>query len=82
MKALELAQALDDAPYSCGLTNEAADELRRLAEVNAELLEALDFYGRFILKHKDTGAARICTPIDHDGGDRARNAIAKAKEQQ
>jgi hypothetical protein len=40
-EALRLADALDSAPYSSGCTNEAADELRRLHAVNAELLEAL-----------------------------------------
>lgn len=35
-EALFLADALDNAPYSCGCTNEAAAELRRLhAECDA-----------------------------------------------
>jgi DNA-binding FrmR family transcriptional regulator len=40
-EALWLADALDSAPYSSGCTNEAADELRRLHAVNAELLGLL-----------------------------------------
>jgi hypothetical protein len=55
------------------------DELRRLHAVNAELLEALDFYGRYILRNKHTREASILTPIEHDCGDRARAAIAKAE---
>ena len=57
---------------------EAAAELRRLHSVNTELLEALDFYGRYILRSK-AGDASILTPIDHDCGDRARAAINKAE---
>lgn len=42
-EALRLADALDSAPYSSPLTNDAAEELRRLHAVNEELLEALKF---------------------------------------
>ena len=71
--ALRHAQELDRR----GLLEEA-DELRRLHAVNQELLEALDFYGRYILRNKHTREASILTPIEHDCGDRARAAIAKA----
>jgi hypothetical protein len=40
--ALWLADALDKAPYSSLFTNDAAEELRRLHAVNADLLEALN----------------------------------------
>ena len=56
----------------------AAAELRRLHEVNTELLAVLDFYARYILRGK-AGDASILTPIDHDCGDRARAAIKKAE---
>ena len=55
-----------------------AEELRRLQQLNQKLLEVLDFYGRYILRSK-SGDASILTPIDHDCGDRARAAIAKAE---
>ena len=40
-EALRLADELDAAPYSSQCTNAAAAELRRLHEVNQELLAAL-----------------------------------------
>ena len=52
--------------------------IEKLEAINQELLEALDFYGRYILRSK-AGDASILTPIDHDCGDRARAAIAKAE---
>lgn len=41
-KAEELAKQLDEAPYSCGCTNEAAAELRRLDVENVNLRIALE----------------------------------------
>ena len=67
MKALELANALDRAPYSCGCTMMAADEIRHLVEVNAELLA----FAEWFLENRDG-----------PGGSMARDAVAKAKEQQ
>jgi hypothetical protein len=74
--ALRLANLLNP---SDSVESQAAAELRRLHAVNQELLEALDFYGRYILRNKHTREASILTPIEHDCGDRARAAIARAE---
>lgn len=42
MKALELAELAETTMRPGGLADEVAAELRRLAEVNAELLRALE----------------------------------------
>ena len=47
-EALRSADALDLAPYSSPCTNDAAAELRRLHEVNGELLEALKYARRMV----------------------------------
>ena len=64
-EALRLADALDSAPYSSPLTNDAAEELRRLYAVNEELLKALK---AFLEDGQDYTSTR----------DKARAAIAKA----
>ena len=74
-EALRLADECDEHMVDFA---DVAAELRRLHESNQELLEVLDFYGRYILRSK-AGDASILTPIDHDCGDRARAAIAKAE---
>lgn len=71
--ALRHAQELDRR----GLLEEA-DELRRLHAVNAELLEALKFYG-------SSCDATESTPCGYEGNlccKRARAAIAKAEGEQ
>ncbi len=67
-EALRLANALDSAPYSSGCTNEAADALRRLHAVNAELLEALKL-AQSIIGHPEDAHSKLISA-----------AIAKAEE--
>lgn len=80
-KATELADDItpdtENVPDLKSLLD-AASELRRLDRVNAQLLEALDFYGRNLLRRKSNGDLVVLTPIEHDCGDKARAAIAKA----
>jgi hypothetical protein len=45
-EALRLADELDAAPYSSQCTNASAAELRRLHEINQELLAALENLAR------------------------------------
>lgn len=75
MKALELANTLDSietmSDWKRDAISNAAAELRRLAEVNAELLGALE-------KARASFEAR-CAAGD---ADMCIDAIAKAKEQQ
>jgi len=77
-EALRLCEIVDYLREPTEFQRDAAAELRRLHEVNQELLAALDFYGRYILRSK-SGDASILTPIDHDCGDQARAAIAKGE---
>jgi len=60
-EALRLADELDAAPYSSPCTNNAAAELRRLHEVNTELLAALkalnDYYGMSAREQLETERA-------------------------
>jgi len=70
-EALRLADLLDSAPYSSSLTNDAAEELRRLHAVNEELLEALK------LMLDDARHDRVTIEVFN----RASDAITKAGEQ-
>ena len=84
MKALELADQLFLASTRCddhySLDRSAAAELRRLAEVNAELLGALDKAHDAMMDASGCSmpAARELSEAIH----KVRTAIAKAKEQQ
>jgi hypothetical protein len=44
-EALRLALLLDNAPYSCGCTNDAAEELRRLHSENERLRQLIAYQG-------------------------------------
>lgn len=76
MKALELAEITEERPTMVN-GRKCAAELRRLAEVNAELLGALELTLTLaVLKFGN---------LDNDVNtifEQARAAIAKAKEQQ
>jgi hypothetical protein len=75
--ALRLADALI-SPHAGPWDNlEAADELRRLHAVNAQLLEALDYFMQCVEQ-----SAHLDARIGFMGGafDKARAAIAAAKE--
>lgn len=65
---------------STALAEQPADDAKKDAALKA-CVEALDFYGRYILRRASTGEVMTLTPIDHDGGDRARAAITQAQEQ-
>ena len=69
--ALRLAKWLDDMPSSgYALTNQAAAELRRLHEVNQELLEALKSLVQ-VVAHLDPCPATL---------EQARAAITKGEQ--
>ena len=70
-EALRLADLIDKVPYRG--THEAADELRRLHEVNQELLKAL----KEMLRSHEVGVQ-----MAGRGLDKARAAIAKATGEQ
>lgn len=88
MKALELANQLENEIEShdgssltamCqGIADDAAAELRRLAELNAELLGALEDAAE-ALSHIEE---KMCMRVNPPTLENARKAIAKAKEQQ
>lgn len=67
-EALRLADELDAAPYSSQCTNATAFELRRLHEVNQELLAAL----KEILDGEGKSFRELC--------EQARAAIAKGEQ--
>ena len=69
-KAMQLADALENDPMPLGWYIEAADELRRLHEVNAELVEALKPF------------VTIGSGFDSIDLLRGREAIAKATGEQ
>jgi len=66
-EALRLADELDAAPYSSQCTNAAAAELRRLHEVNQELVAAL----KEMLDGENKSFRELC--------EQARAAIAKGE---
>jgi hypothetical protein len=73
-EALRLAQELD-AYHTMACHKQAAAELRRLHDLNGELLEALKFYG-------SSCDATESTPCGYEGNlccKRARVAIARAE---
>ena len=76
--ALRLAESAH-LGYRVGWQREAATELRRLHQVNAELLEALKHYSNTYCEGwcKENGGS-----FDDCGGCKARAAIAKATEEQ
>ena len=81
MKALELAKRLENPEeYDDDAIDGAAAELRRLAEVNAELLGALDKAHDAMMDASGCSmpAARELSEAIH----KVRTAITKAKEQQ
>ncbi len=57
-EALRLADELRDTPFE-STRYEAAAELRRLHEVNAELVEALERIGLYIAQGDSWGARKI-----------------------
>jgi hypothetical protein len=71
--ALVLADALDKAPYGSPYIGASAAELRRLHEVNAELLEALN-------RLMDMDVAYNRGPMVEDAVTKARAAIAKGEQ--
>ena len=73
-EALRLADALTEKEYPP--RRAAADELRRLHAVNAQLLEALDYFMQCVEQ-----SAHLDARIGFMGGafDKARAAIAAAK---
>lgn len=80
-EALSIAKRLKDQqqPLSLALRHKAAAELRRLHEVNAELVEAL----KFIAGHDLSGAdADVSANIAAFFIYRAKNAITKATGEQ
>ena len=84
-EALLLADALDKAPYSSACTNAAADELRRLHEVNDELLEALSDIAHGLESARIWGGIEWTYNTLHPVKylplrDKARTALAKHKE--
>ena len=70
-EALRLADALERRCVPAPLCDKAAAELRRLHEVNQELLEALK---DMLDNHEDA-----CTGYGEGAADKARAAIAKAQ---
>lgn len=74
-EALRLADALEEKEYPP--RRAAAAELRRLHSVNAQLLEALDYFMQCVEQ-----SAHLDARIGFMGGafDKARAAIAAAKE--
>lgn len=71
--------------YARPIIEQRDELLAKLEQANARLREtegALDFYGRYILRSKKDNSCHVLTPIDHDCGDRARSAIAKAEATQ
>jgi len=74
MKALELAERFERNTHYIGQDKQTAAELRRLAEVNAELLSSLD----------DALSMSASRWLFHNDGlyKRASEFVAKAKEQQ
>jgi hypothetical protein len=74
-EALQLADALETRAITFRDKAKAAAELRRLHALNAELLEALKFYG-------SSCDATESTPCGYEGNlccKRARAAIARAE---
>ncbi len=80
MKALELSRRAEQMVFSAtALEKEMAAELRRLAEVNAELVTALENMIAASLPDETDGH---CTSDIENAAYFARGALAKAKEQQ
>lgn len=77
--ALRLADLLDSAPYSSPLTNDAAEELRRLDAVNAELLDALQTLLNWVPVYPKGADGIVGGREAHKAAiEKARAAIAKA----
>ena len=80
-EALSIAKRLKDQqqPLSLALRHKAAAELRRLHEVNAELVEALNY---FMLSVENSSHLDARIGFISGAFDRARAAIAKATGEQ
>ena len=59
--------------------NDNAAFIVKAVNCHDELVEALEFYARNIIRKTSTGEFYVMTAIEHDCGDRARAALAKAK---
>lgn len=79
-EALRLADELCAAPERSRTSFEAAAELRRLHEVNQELLEALEWCADTLAVFVDDGSAAPDSVVGKNLT-AARAAIAKAQEQ-
>lgn len=78
-EALRLADWLDDFPRRWNGLNEAAAELRRLHEVNAELLEALNY---FMLSVENSSHLDARIGFISGAFDKANAALTKATGEQ
>ena len=75
-EALRLAEMMEDGRWQGMNDSLAAAELRRLHEVNAELVEALKHYVNVVVSVNEPDSWE---PKVADGGGIARKAIAKAQ---